>query len=149
MAAKPFESKIQDLVYNVDVGIGLRLIKGGLYYLMIFLVLLLYTATQFKGFRHAEAMEYSQLARNTMQHKKLVTQCVRPASMWYLIEKSGPSNPRVHEHPDILHPPVYPVMLAGWFKLFRTNLDAGASGEVYSPESVSYTHLTLPTNREV
>ena len=42
MAAKPFENRIQNLVYNVDVGIGLRLIKGGLYILFI-LIVMLYT----------------------------------------------------------------------------------------------------------
>ena len=29
--ARPFESRIQDLVYNVEVGVGLRIIKVFLY----------------------------------------------------------------------------------------------------------------------
>ena len=53
MAAKPFESKIQNLVYNVDVGVGFQVIKGGLYILFVLVVMLLYTAGQFRGLRDA------------------------------------------------------------------------------------------------
>ena len=81
MAARPFENRIQNLVYNVDVGIGLRLIKGGLYILFILIVMLLYTATQFRGLKDPEAMDHAQLGRNLMTHGRFITQCVRPASM--------------------------------------------------------------------
>ncbi len=134
MAPRPFESRIQDLVYNVDVGIGLRLIKGGLYILFVFLVLLLYTATQFKGLKEAEAMDYAQLGRNLMQQKQLVTQTVRPATMWHLIKKSKQENPRIERHPDIIHPPLYPAALAAWFKITGTKFGGELKGGVYAPE---------------
>ena len=119
MARKPFESSIQDLVYNMDVGIGLRLIKLGLYLLFVLIVMLLYTATQFRGLKQAEAMDYAQLGRNLMQQKQMITQCVRPLSMWYLIEKSRHHDSRINNHPDILHPPLYPTLLAAGFKISR------------------------------
>ncbi len=134
MAAKPFESKIQNLVYNVDVGVGFQVIKGGLYILFVLIVMLLYTAGQFRGLREAEAMDYAQLARNLSQRHRFVTQCVRPASMWYLIENSPRHNPMINEHPDILHAPLWPTVLAATFKIARTPFPTSGAPGVYPPE---------------
>ena len=62
--ARPFESRIQDLVYNVEVGVGLRIIKAILYVFFVLAVMVMYTANEFQGLREAEAMEYAQLGRN-------------------------------------------------------------------------------------
>ena len=121
MAAKPFENRIQNLVYNVDVGIGLRLIKGGLYILFILIVMLLYTATQFRGLKDPEAMDNAQLGRNLMTHGRFITQCVRPASMWYLVKNSSQHKAQIDAHPDILHAPLWPAVLAAGFKLSGTS----------------------------
>ena len=154
MAAKPFESRIQDLVYNVDVGIGLRLIKLALYISFVGLVLLVYTATQFFAFNDAEAMEYAQLGRNLAETGELTTKVVRPATLRFLIENTGRTipevrdendeiveeekkiggNPRIDDHPDILHPPLYPAVLAGWFKMLRTDFESDTTGGKYKPE---------------
>lgn len=132
--AKPFESKIQNLVYNVDVGVGLRVVKGGLYILAVLIVMLLYTAGQFRGLRDAEAMDNAQLARNLAQRGRLVTQCIRPASMWYLIENSPRHNPLINQHPDILHAPLWPAVLASAFKVTRTSFPTERAPGIYPPE---------------
>lgn len=140
MPTKPFESKIQDLVYNVDVGIGLRLIKFGLYILFLLLVMVFYTASEFRGLKEAEAMDFAQIGRNLMFTHKFQTQTVRPASMWYLIENvSSPDaridhNPRLMEHPDVLHPPLYSVALAAGFKALRSAFVTVEQGKVWQPE---------------
>jgi len=134
MAAKPFESKIQNLVYNVDVGVGFQVIKGGLYILFVLVVMLLYTAGQFRGLRDAEAMEYAQLGRNLAYRGRLVTQCVRPASMWYLIQNSPLHNPVINEHPDILHAPLWPTVLGAAFKISRIPFPTDRMGGVFPPE---------------
>lgn len=148
MPNKPFESRIQDLVYNVDVGIGLRLIKFGLYILFLMVVMVVYTATEFRGLKEAESMEFAQLGRNVMFRHKLATQCVRPAGMWNLIEHVASPNPRLNhnpqimDHPDALHPPLYPFALAVGFKLFRHSIfptgEAGQTvieqGRIWLPE---------------
>ena len=118
--AKSFESRIQNLVYNVDVGMGLGLIKLGLYTLSVLILLVIYTATQFTSFGDAEAMEYAQLGRNFSERGKWVTQVVRPSTIRFLIEhkktterrKDGQKierdgDPRFDEHPDIIHPPLW------------------------------------------
>lgn len=142
MATRPFESKIQDIVYNVDVGIGLRLTKLGLYLLFLLSIMVLYTATQFRGLKDAEAMDYAQLGRNLMRSGKMVTQVVRPASMWYLIEHTKDANPRITDHPDILHPPVYPALLAAGFKATGGAVAGESSGRTYPPEQ----WVVIPVN---
>ena len=134
MAAKPFETKIQDLVYNVDVGVGLRLIQSGLYCLGILIVMLLYTATQFHGLKDAEAMDYGQLGRNLATRHHFITQCVRPVTLWGLIEKSPKHNPMVNKHPDILHPPLWPMVLAAGFKVTGVSFTNENAGGIFPPE---------------
>jgi 4-amino-4-deoxy-L-arabinose transferase-like glycosyltransferase len=134
MAAKPFETKIQDLVYNVDVGLGLRLIKSGLYCLGVLIVMLLYTATQFHGLKDAEAMDYGQLGRNLATRRHFITQCVRPVTLWGLIEKSSKRNPMVNKHPDVLHPPLWPMLLAAGFKATGVSFTGENAGGIFPPE---------------
>ncbi len=125
--ARPFESRIQDIVYNVEVGFGLRVLKWSLYLLGVLVLLLLFTVTQFKGLREARAMEYAQLGRNLSLHRRMVTQIQRPAGLHYLARQSPEGNARVHQHPDLLHPPLYPLLLATGFHLTGSGvMPAGA-----------------------
>lgn len=132
MARQPFETRIQDIVYNVDVGIGLRLIKAGLYLLFIVGIAVLYTATEFRGLRDAEAMDLGQIARNISEGRGFTTKCIRPASLWYLIEK-GEKEPVLDAHPDLLHAPAYPYLLAGVFSL-TDGLSGNKPEEIATPE---------------
>ena len=104
MAPKSFESVVQDLVYNVDVGGGFRIIKMALYVLLVLTVMLLYTASQFDSFTEPEAMEYAQLGRNLATEGKLVTQVVRPGTMAYLMEHSSDEDPQTPK------PNAYPLL---------------------------------------
>ena len=134
MAVKPFESRIQDLVYNVDVGIGLRLIKLSLYIMLVLIIMLLYTVSQFKGLNNAEAMDYAQLGRNLEQTHEFTTQCVRPASMWYLKTHAKDHNPHIDRHPDILHAPLYPALLAAGFHLINYDFNQPVNARIFPPE---------------
>jgi hypothetical protein len=129
MAAKPFESRIQDLVYNVEVGVGLVIIKYFLYLIFVFLLAALYVASQFQGFKEADAMEYAQLARQYAQEGNFRTQVIRPATLWYLVNNNVTrgetgTGDLMLDHPDILHPPVFPVLMAGILKLGGANLES-------------------------
>lgn len=132
--ARPFESKIQDIVYNVDVGIGHRLIKMGLFVMVLLFVMVIYTATQFRGLREAEAMDLAQLGRNLMTSGRFITMNVRPASIWYLIEHSPSHSPQISEHPDIVNPPLYPALLAGGFKIFENAFNSDRPARTFPPE---------------
>lgn len=130
--AKPFESRLQDLVYNVEVGIGLKIIKVALYALVMLCVMLLYTVSQFKGLDNKEAMDYAQLGRNVMVHKDLSTQYIRPISLWKLSEAH--KGAAIGKHPDLIHPPLYPAVLAAGYSVVHPPFDAHKS-KVFKPEA--------------
>lgn len=136
METKPVEVKIQDLVYNIDIGIGLRIVQFVLASLVLGFLILWFTAVRFRGLKEADAMDLAQLGRNLLREKSFVTQCVRPGSMQFLARHSPARNPQVDRHPDIRHPPVYPLLLAGAFapagKAFAA--DPVRRGGVYTPE---------------
>ena len=134
MDHSPLSARVQELVYNVEVGSGLRLIRGSLYILGLLSVMLLFTATHFRGLKEAEAMEYAQLGRNLLQTHRLQTQVIRPASIWYLIENSRAHNPQMQAHPDIIHPPLYPALLALGFTAVRGSFETATISGVFTPE---------------
>ncbi|HMP89281.1 MAG TPA: glycosyltransferase family 39 protein [Kiritimatiellia bacterium] len=133
MQPKSFESRIQDIVYNVDVGVGRRLIKAGLFILATLGLMTLYTASQFSGLKDADAMDQAQIAFRIMKDGEFSTKVIRPAGVW-LLEQHG-HDPReiMLKHPDIVHPPVYPWILSFGLRIL---------GNVYSPEK--YVRATPP-----
>jgi hypothetical protein len=144
MQPKNFESRIQDLVYNVDVGIGLRLIKGALYVLSILALLTLYTASEFWGLKDAEAMDQAQIGRQLMSDGTFSTKNIRPAAVW-LFEENG-VDPRtiMLRQPDIVHPPVYPWTLARIFGLIGDSFSPAKIVRSFPPEQwaiVPFGHL--------
>ena len=79
---RSFESTLHDIVYSIDTGTGLKIIRVMLYVLLLLMIMMFYTATQFRGLKDAEAMDYAQLGRNISLNGGLVTKCVRPLTMW-------------------------------------------------------------------
>jgi hypothetical protein len=116
--AQDFDSTLHDIVYSIDAGTGLKIIRILLYVLVLFIVLTFYTATQFRGLSDSEAMDYAQLGRNYSFKNGLVTKCVRPVTMWKMAERTQ-GDPRIVNHPDLFHPPAYPVLLSMGFRLFE------------------------------
>jgi len=57
------------------------------------------------NFESSEAFEYGQLARNNLRGEWFRTDMIRPVELWL--------NRSVHGHPNLYHPPAYPVALAG------------------------------------
>ncbi len=136
MVKKPFESRIQDLVYNVDSGIGVTIIKLLLYILFVGVVIVVYTANQYKGLRDAEAMEYAQLGRNiSLEAPWLITKNVRPLSIWYVTNASEDLSAQLGRHPDLIHAPLYPALLAASFIGIDFDRMPAGPHEVYAPET--------------
>jgi len=113
--SKSFESTLHDVVYSIDTGTGLKIIRTTLYSLTVIVLLMLYTATQFRGLTSEEAMDYAQLGRNMSLNNGMVTKCVRPLSMWKISERTENQNPMIGNHPDLYHPqptpPYSPLVL--------------------------------------
>ncbi|WP_448577116.1 ArnT family glycosyltransferase [Thermosphaera sp.] len=149
MPRRPFESRIQDLVYNLDVGVGLRIVQVGLALLTVLLILLLFTATQFRGLDSPEAMDYAQLGRNLLVHKRFVTQNIRPLSLAHFRQRTGQVRAQVERHPDVFHPPLYPALLALGFGIGRGAFREGPLTGVYAPEQwiiIPLNHLFVLLN---
>lgn len=115
--ALQFESTMQNLVYQMDTGSGRKVIQAVLFGLFAFAMAALYTFTTFQGLRDARAFEEAQLARNHVRTGRLETQCVRPLSIGRLAERAPAGNGAVQTHPDLLHPPLWPLALSGVFRL--------------------------------
>ena len=75
---KPLYERIQDWIFKLDVGEGLGPFRVGIFCLVVLLVILLYTGTQFYGLHDAEVMDAGQLARNLWRGRGYVTQNIRP-----------------------------------------------------------------------
>ncbi len=115
---KSFESTLHDIVYSIDTGTGLKIIRVMLYVIIIFVLLMLYTATQFRGLKTEESMDLAQLGRNMSIQNGMMTKTVRPLTMWKMQDVTEGENPQIWDHPDLLHPPAYPALLSVGFKLF-------------------------------
>ena len=134
MAIQPLETRVQDVVYTLDTGTGLRSVQWLLAVAAVFVLVLLFQVSQFKGLKEPEAMELAQLGRNLSEQKSFVTKVVRPASMEFLRARpASGGDSQVMNHPDLFHAPLYPTLLAAGFRLFPTAFAPGQRG-VYSPE---------------
>ena len=142
---KLFDSSLQDVVYSIDVGAGLKILRIGLYILLLLVIVLIYTATQFWGLSQEEAMDFSQLGRNFSFTEGLITKNISPFTMNLVEGMDANDNPRIRQHPDLIHPPAYPMLLSFGFQIYDwLNVDPFAM-ELGTRITVSYTHLTLPT----
>lgn len=118
--ALEFESNMQNLVYQMDVGAGRKIMQAVLFVLFAVAMAALCTYSGFQGLKDPRAMDEAQLARNLAMHGRLTTQCVRPLSMWRVAARSPDHSAAVLAHPDLYHPPLWPAALAGVFKLVGT-----------------------------
>jgi len=138
--ATPFDSRVQNVVYQLEVGVGARILKAFLYVLFMTLLALLFVANQYVGFHNARAMDQAQLARNFSRSGELNTQVVRPAVMRHLREKGKPVNPT--RPPDTVNAPVYPMVLGAAFKVFGVEFPQPTRSR-YAPEQWVVVPLNL------
>lgn len=115
---KPLYERIQDWIFKLDVGEGLGPFRVGIFCLVVLLVILLYTGTQFYGLHDAEVMDAGQLARNLWRGRGYVTQNIRPLEISYLRSIGRPAlDPQTNMQPELWTPPMYPVLLSMMFRV--------------------------------
>lgn len=124
---RPIFERLQDLIFKFDLGMGVQWFRLGGFLLLVFLVVLVYTGTQFVGLRDRETMDVGQLGRNLALGRGYVTRSLRPIDVSYLAAagKLKVSEGRV-ALPELWTPPGYPLVLAGWFKLLKPQSRIGA-----------------------
>lgn len=141
--AVQFETGMQNLVYQMDAGSGRKVIQTVLFALFAFALAALYTFANFQGLKNARAMEQAQLARNLAEQGQLTTRCVRPLSMARVAERSAAGHAAVMAHPDLYHPPLWPAVLAGVYRMTgipKTGIPTTAQvfGADYVPVAVNH-----------
>ena len=121
--------QVQSVIHTLEVGRGARVISL-LVILSAFAALgVLYDTRAYHSFNSPEAMDAAQIARNLAEGNGFSTDYIRPFSI-YLVQKNQRAAPAsavfstnvtdfAHlnsPHPDLANAPLYPALLAGWFK---------------------------------
>ncbi len=144
------ESTIQTAVFQIEMGRGKKVIQWVLLILLTGVLSLIYTGSQFRGLNKRESMDMAQLARNIARGRGFTTYLIRPLSLWQLeqhgwdIQDKATRGKLIMQHPDIYNPPLYPLALAGLFKLMPERaFKYDAAERVYYPERLAI----LPFNQ--
>jgi hypothetical protein len=113
---------LQDWIYSLETGKAQQWMHRVLMFIIGSVIFGLYLFTEARNFSNPEAMDKAQLARNIATGKGYTTQVIRPLTLQLLRERSialgqPNANPLSRPVPDIQNAPVYPLMLAGLFKV--------------------------------
>ncbi len=131
------ETTIQAALFQIEMGRGKKIIQWGLLILLAAALGLIYSAGQFRGLNKRESMDMAQLARNIARGEGYTTYVIRPLSISAL-EQHGwaKTDPRLtNQHPDLYNPPLYPLVLAGLFKMLPPSaFKYDTADRVYPPE---------------
>jgi 4-amino-4-deoxy-L-arabinose transferase-like glycosyltransferase len=128
---------IQELIYQLEVGSGPRIIRIIATSLAVLALAWWYDTREFKNFNTAEAMETAQLARNLAEGRGYTTECIRPLSLYLVQEKRGLEfGLGKTPHPDLMTPPVYPLFLAGLMKVLPFDYEINGPFWEYQPEVI-------------
>jgi hypothetical protein len=135
------EETIQTAVFQIEIGRGRKIMYWVLLILLAAALSLIYTAGQFRGLNKRESMDMAQLARNIAHGQGFTTYVIRPLSMWQLEQNGWDIRNRatrvklIMNHPDICNPPLYPLALAGLFKILPEKaFTYDVAEHVYYPE---------------
>ncbi len=114
---------LQSFLHRLQTGAGARVFQALFVLIVIGAAGAVYDLAGFRNFSNREAMDMAQLGRNLAEGQGYSTLQVRPLSVYLLQNHRPDKSPMLAgAHPDLANPPVYPVLLAGLFKL----LPAGA-----------------------
>ena len=130
--------RFQEYINSIEEGKGARLIRSAVLLLMLAGVSLVYNVNFTRNFTAPEAMDSAQLARNIAQGDGFKTKFIRPVAIDMLRRTGNVTEEELKmSFPDITHPPMYPLILAGWMKLmpFEFDIDLNDSEpKRYQPE---------------
>ena len=130
--------RFQEYINSIEEGKGARLIRSAVLLLMLVGVSLVYNVNFTRNFTAPEAMDSAQLARNIAKGDGFKTKFIRPVAIDMLRRTGNVTEEELKmSFPDITHPPMYPLILAGWMKLmpFEFEIDLNDSEpKRYQPE---------------
>ncbi len=107
---------LQEMIHSFEEGMGARILKWvGLVVAFIALAVA-YDFRAYRNLSNPDAMDAAQVARNVSEGKGFTTQFIRPASLYFVGQKTGAGS-LTNAHPDLANAPAYPVLLAGAMKV--------------------------------
>ena len=119
----------------LEMGKGVRVVKLVAFFLMLAVLTVAYDLHCFKDFGSAEATQAAEVARNLSRGQGFTTQCVQPFAL-HLVETQLGAAPKLGENlqPDLVNPPLYPLVLAGLMKVLPFNFEVPSMFWIYQPE---------------
>jgi len=133
---------VQDLIHKLEQGPVLNRMRVTLLCLAMLALWVGYNWFCFRNFNTLEAMDAAQVARNVAEGRGFSTQFIRPLSIHVLKEwnqarsATQDSDPARLDrpHPDLTNPPLYPVLLAGWMKIYPKIIPADPNHRLWLSE---------------
>jgi len=122
--------RIQALIHRLETGIGARWLNTLALALIVLALAVWYDLHCYRNFNSPEAMDAAQVARNLSEGNGFTTEFIRPFSI-YLLQQHNHAlvanqlsstnmvdSAEVYgRHPDLANAPLYPVVLAGLWKI--------------------------------
>jgi hypothetical protein len=129
---------LQEWIHKIEEGEGTRYVRLVFAALALLGLTALWHLREAKNFVAIEAMDAAQIGRNIAEGRGYSTRLVRPLSI-ALIEGNRGGGVKAElltkPHPDLANAPVYPVILAGLFKIMPMNWTIVTAGFWrYQPE---------------
>ena len=130
--------KFQEYINSIEEGKGAKIIRSAVLLLMLVAVSLVYNINFTRNLTAPEAMDSAQIARNIANGEGFKTQFIRPVAIDMIRQAGNVTEKELKaSFPDITHPPLYPLLLAGWMKLmpFEFEIDLNdIEFQRYQPE---------------
>ena len=145
--ATEFESRTQNLVYQLEVGVGANVLKALLYVLFMVLVALLFMARQYQGFRVERAMDQAQVGVQIAKNGSMDTRVVRPGSIRHLREtrtfQEAKPGQALAVQPELHLEPGYPHLLGAMFRLTGTDFKPPDSTKFAPERGIVFLNLAM------
>lgn len=110
--------RLQELIHALELGAGARYLRLAALLLGVVTMAVIYDLREFQNMRSEEAMDAAQVARNLAEGRGFTTRCIRPLSVRVIMQHREDRSPLLEgEHPDLVHAPLYPMVLAGFMKI--------------------------------
>lgn len=116
---------ITEWIHKFEVGEGARWVRAAVGLLACLTLTSVYLLFEYQNLREPAAMDLAQVARQLARGEGFTTQFIRPLSVQRLESRAEARGGDLEDpgrltsaHPDLANPPLYPVLLAGWLRLF-------------------------------
>lgn len=103
---------LQEMIHSFEEGAGARIMKWVGFIVAFVALAMTYDLRAYRNFSNPEAMDTAQVARNLAEGRGFTTRFIRPASLYFVGQKTGAAS-LTNTHPDLANAPAYPALLAG------------------------------------